>query len=120
MSREQELLQIILEMRELARLQVRLAEQEAEAVIDWKALDIKLSGTLKTFGVAEYMGTKLVPLTKEAVTAYLDSAIVSWRWKKEREHTAEDRLVARCYVDAFQSARLSLFGEMLPIQEEED
>ncbi len=53
MNREQELLQIILEMRELARLQVRFAEQGAEVVVDWKALDIKLSGTLKTFGVAE-------------------------------------------------------------------
>jgi hypothetical protein len=52
---------------------------------------------------------ELVPLTKEAIQAYLDKAIITWRDSKE-EH-------AKFYIDAFQSVRTSLLGELLPPKE---
>jgi hypothetical protein len=52
---------------------------------------------------------EVVPMTKEAIQAYLDKAITSWRESKE-EH-------AKYYVDAFQSVRVSLIGELLAEKE---
>lgn len=48
-----------------------------------------------------------------AVQEYLDNAITNWRAIVKtpgllNKHDAE------CYVDAFQSVRTSLFGELLP------
>jgi len=68
----------------------------------------------------------------EEIRKYLDSAIVKWRNRKELAtnrmeelkqndnwggdlytNSEEDLLVATCYIDAFQSVRVSLFGELL-------
>ncbi len=56
---------------------------------------------------------KTIPFEKEAVKKYLDSCIKLWREKKKEASDAEDRLMAACYVDAFQSVRTSIFGELL-------
>lgn len=58
-----------------------------------------------------------IPFTEVDVTAYLDRAITNWRKNKVMSESGGDEqgaLVASCYVDAFQSARMSLFGAMLP------
>ena len=51
------------------------------------------------------MKDKLIPFTKEDVKAYLDRCIVYWRDK--------DPQWSEYYVDAFQSVRMTLFGETL-------
>jgi hypothetical protein len=45
---------------------------------------------------------------------YLDRMIRYWRKRFEAAETADDILTARCYIDAFQSVRISVFGELLP------
>lgn len=62
-----------------------------------------------------------VPFTEEAVRAYLDEAIVRWRDLRDASRAAEivgdvvpSKHTCACYVDAFQSVRMSLFGETLP------
>lgn len=64
----------------------------------------------------------------ESIKEYLDSAIIKWREKLEEENfkysqallkvqeddILQEILIATCYIDAFQSARVSLFGELLP------
>ena len=68
----------------------------------------------------------------EVIKEYLDIVITNWRKrKKESEEILKDIrstewsgiagqyeeeiLVASCYIDAFQSVRASLFGELLPL-----
>lgn len=58
-----------------------------------------------------------VVFTYEQVKAYLDGAIRNWRKKREKE--PEKKEMASHYVDAFQSVRVSLFGELLPPEEKE-
>ena len=53
-------------------------------------------------------------LTTESVAEYLDNAIRHWREKKDTSKKGDERLIARCYVDAFQSVRVSLLGDILP------
>ena len=43
---------------------------------------------------------------------YLDEAIESWRKRRDYANTDEDELIAMCYVDAFQSVRVSMLGEL--------
>ncbi len=45
---------------------------------------------------------------------YLDEAIRSWRKNKSKAKTDEDILIASCYIDAFQSVRVSMLGSLLP------
>ena len=40
-----------------------------------------------------------------------------WRKKRDNATTDEDKLMAVCYVDAFRSVRVSVFGELLPLEE---
>lgn len=61
--------------------------------------------------------TDIIPFEKEAVRDYLDTAIRNWRERRthsEQQNMKEMDLIASCYVDAFQSVRSSLFGEVLP------
>lgn len=58
-----------------------------------------------------------IPLEEQAVAEYLDDAIRSWRRRKQ-DAAGEDRLVAECYIDAFQSVRTSLLGSTLPREEQ--
>ncbi len=49
--------------------------------------------------------------TQENVKEYLDDAIKKWRKiGKEKDHDFKD--IAIYYIDAFQSVRVSLFGEL--------
>ena len=61
------------------------------------------------------MSNDVVPFEKEKVKEYLDDAIKVWRKRKEEAKNEEDKLIAICYVDAFQSVRISLFGELLGV-----
>lgn len=59
----------------------------------------------------------------DELRAYLDDAITKWRGKvaeaqseldvKTDAETEEAHLIARCYVDALQSVRVSMLGELL-------
>ena len=51
-------------------------------------------------------GGDVIPFTREDVKTYLDRCIRRWR--------SDSRECAMYYVDAFQSVRTSLFGELLP------
>ncbi|MDF1536078.1 MAG: hypothetical protein P1S46_06180 [bacterium] len=53
---------------------------------------------------------KTVDFTEEAVLSYLDECINFWRNKRDKE---EDPM-AIYYIDAFQSVRISIFGDILP------
>jgi len=64
-----------------------------------------------------------VPFTEGDVKSYLDKCIEYWRIKRDTvpadtdidadEHL-EFKKMAPYYIDAFQSVRMSLFGELLP------
>ena len=58
-----------------------------------------------------------MPLTHDGIKDYLDDAIRHWRKKIDNATTDEDKLMAVCYVDAFRSVRVSVFGELLPLEE---
>lgn len=48
---------------------------------------------------------------------YLDDAIRKWRGARDaRGVSRADRHTAECYVDAFQSVRASILGELLPVE----
>ena len=59
-----------------------------------------------------------VPFVESSVEAYLDHAIRRWR-EIRVDAAAMDRsgLIASCYVDAYQSVRVSLFGKVLAMDE---
>ncbi len=50
-----------------------------------------------------------VPFTEEGIKVYLDDAITHWRECAPTDMRSH-------YVDAYQSVRVSLFGELLPIE----
>jgi len=63
-----------------------------------------------------------VPFTEKDIKTYLDDCIVFWRNKQDNIsiHKNEDiraYSMAEHYIDAFQSMRMSLFGELLPVEE---
>lgn len=51
----------------------------------------------------------------EDIKTYLDNCIRFWRRKRDEDK----REYAIFYVDAFQSVRKSIFGELLPVEEKE-
>ena len=68
--------------------------------------------------------SEMVPFTETDVKAYLDKAILFWRKKRnDAPSTPEGTklvVMARHYVDAYQSVRVSLFGDRLPVEEGTD
>jgi len=60
---------------------------------------------------------EVLPFTLEAFQEYIDLAIRVWREKREQAETGSDKLVADCYIDAFQSVRTTVIGETLPARE---
>lgn len=65
----------------------------------------------------------IVPFVKEDIKDYLDKAIRKWRSRKFKavEGEAGDLvMMTECYIDAFQSIRMSLFGELLDEDKEEE
>jgi len=58
-----------------------------------------------------------IPFTEVDVTAYLDRMITHWRKAKVLSDAGGDErgmMMANYYIDAFQSARSSIFGALLP------
>jgi len=55
----------------------------------------------------------IIPFKRKCVKAYLDACIRKWRRRKE-EYIGEE--MSNHYIDAFQSVRSSLFGELLPVE----
>jgi len=53
-----------------------------------------------------------IGFTKKEVKEYLDGCIRYWR--KQRDEKGKYSEIAVYYIDAFQSVRTSLFGELLP------
>ena len=60
--------------------------------------------------------TETIEFEETAVKQYLDDAITFWRIKRDKENEP----LAPAYIDAFQSVRISLFGELLPVKEEKN
>lgn len=70
----------------------------------------------------------IVKFTKRDILEYVNSAIINWRERKEsslqqlkkgvlgKKAYGEDKLIAQCYIDAFQSVRISIFGKTLPLK----
>ena len=59
---------------------------------------------------------EVVPFEKDLVRTYLDLNIASWRKRfedAERNNDVPSKEIAVCYIDAYQSVRVSLFGELL-------
>ncbi len=60
----------------------------------------------------------MVPFTEISVVAYLNTSIVWWRKKRDDAPDTPAgeklRLMATHYIDAYQSVRVSLFGDRLP------
>ena len=50
---------------------------------------------------------------------YLDRVIDHWRNALKNAQDSEETLVDMCYIDAFQSVRVSAFGELKPPATEE-
>jgi hypothetical protein len=63
-------------------------------------------------------GGNTVPFTKGDVKSHLDKCIRFWRNKRDKKSALnmkemEERDMAPFYIDAYQSVRMSLFGELL-------
>lgn len=61
------------------------------------------------------MSEKL-PFTKEAILTHLDKCIEYWRKESDSNSNGEKTSLSineiRCYIDAYQSLRTSIFGEL--------
>ncbi len=57
---------------------------------------------------------KITFISLDFVKGYLDGCIIKWRKNLKKAKTEEDKLIAKCNVDTFQSVRVSLLGELLP------
>ncbi|MFB5761138.1 hypothetical protein [Paenibacillus medicaginis] len=55
-------------------------------------------------------------MNTEEFKDYLDGAIRKWRMNKASATDEWDEHTAACYIDAFQSVRVSVFGETLPAE----
>lgn len=56
-------------------------------------------------------------LTPEQALAHIDDCIDRWRELRNKRVANQESIAYRqavCYVDAWQSARISLFGELKP------
>ena len=56
---------------------------------------------------------KTVPFNEAAQIKYLDNAIIYWREVRDTDKRPDLKQFAAYYIDAFQSVRLSFFGEAL-------
>lgn len=59
-------------------------------------------------------------LTPNEIKSYLDGAIVEWRKTRDNASEPAQETIAVHYIDAFQSVRMTLFGETLPMVEFKD
>ena len=58
-----------------------------------------------------------VPINSTSIKKYLDKCIIYSRKQLKNSKTKKDKLMAKCYIDAYQSVRVSLFGKLLPKEE---
>ena len=81
-------------------------------IINWENEGLKpIVSHLITIANLEQLGiSNTVPFTKEDILKHIDECITFWR--KDKRNFAE------FYVDAYQSMRMSIFGELLPLPEE--
>ena len=54
------------------------------------------------------------PQLLEGIKNYLDNSIHHWRNQERNQST-----IARYYIDAYQSVRMSIFGELFPLSKED-
>lgn len=67
----------------------------------------------------DYSNVSRIEFTKDHVRNYLDGAIDTWRTirdcpTEDLGNLAEQKPLAEAYIDAYQTVRASLFGEILP------
>ncbi len=99
-------------------LHVLVAPEVAAGLVEWSEpvqIRVERRGNelemfLRTVGAPQEDGA--VPLTPEAIKGYLDDTITRWRLLRDADGEHSD--LAPAYIDAFQSVRTSLFGEILP------
>lgn len=66
----------------------------------------------------EVFGEKeTVPINPTSIREYLDKCIIYSRKQLKNSKTKKDKLMAKCYIDAYQSVRVSLLGKLLPKEE---
>lgn len=65
----------------------------------------------------DWQKKKEMRMTEQEFLSYLDRAIRIWRQKKEEAIAVCDKQIASCYIDAFQSVRVSVFGELLSMED---
>lgn len=58
-----------------------------------------------------------IPINSTSIKKYLDKSIRFWRKELKNSKTRENKLMAKHYIDAFQSVRVSLLGELLQDEE---
>lgn len=56
---------------------------------------------------------RVIKINNEELKQYLDGSIKYWRVKRKEAKDQDSLLIATCYIDAFQSVRTSVFGELL-------
>jgi len=59
------------------------------------------------------MKNETIEFTEEAVKKYLDDAITYWRKLRDSGSPSSPHYIVY-YIDAYQSVRVSLFGELKP------
>lgn len=57
-------------------------------------------------------------IESKVLQEYLDRCIRYWRYKLKHSKNKEDGFRAECCIDAFQSVRESILGELLPLRKE--
>lgn len=62
----------------------------------------------------ERLGDMEENMTPAEIKRYLDDAITSWRKIRDESSDAEQTRAVH-YIDAYQSVRMTLFGELLPM-----
>lgn len=66
--------------------------------------------------MARKSNVDLIKMNTKSIKEYLDSCIEHWREIQILTETEEDFVMSSHYIDAFQSVRMSLFGELLPVK----
>ena len=66
------------------------------------------------FNSEDFEPYKEIQMNSEEINKYLDNVITLWRKRKEEYKDEDEIFMSRCYIDAYQSVRISLFGELLP------
>ena len=107
-----------------SKVVVEQAEDEGLWFVPQTAPEEYLQQALRRLHAAvegdEEVSEEMVLFTEIDVTAYLDKAIVFWRKKRDEAPQTpagiKVSLMAEHYIDAYQSVRTSLFGDLLPAE----